>query len=76
MTVGVDPTLVLVVAVVLLAAAVNGVAGFGFALVGTAALATVAAGRRLRARVPGRWRRRLVLSLLVVVGVRLVASGA
>jgi hypothetical protein len=39
------------------------------------ALAGVAVGRRLRARVPGAWRRRVVLGLLVVVGVRLVTSG-
>ena len=39
------------------------------------ALAGVAVGRRLRARVRESWRRRVVLGLLVVVGVRLVAGG-
>lgn len=39
------------------------------------ALAGVAVGRRLRPRVSEAWRRRLVLGLLLVVGVRLVTSG-
>ncbi len=39
------------------------------------ALAGVAAGTRLRSRVPGRWRTRAVLGLLLVVGVRLVTAG-
>jgi uncharacterized membrane protein YfcA len=39
------------------------------------AVAGVAVGKRLRDRVPERWRRRAVLSLLAVVGVRLVLAG-
>jgi hypothetical protein len=39
------------------------------------AVAGVAVGKRLRAWVPERWRRRIVLGLLTVVGVRLVLAG-
>ncbi len=39
------------------------------------AVAGVAVGKRLRSRVSERWRRRVVLGLLTVVGVRLVLGG-
>jgi hypothetical protein len=39
------------------------------------AVVGVAVGKRLRARVPERWRRRVVLGLLAAVGVRLVVAG-
>jgi len=39
------------------------------------AVAGVAVGKRLRHRIPERWRRAVVLGLLAVVGVRLVTSG-
>lgn len=51
------------------AAALASLAATGPAVVG------VAAGKRLRSRVPERWRRRVVLSLLTAVGVRLVLAG-